>query len=88
MFTESGGIIAWPAYNVGPGKAFSRSWVARLGNPQGPTNLQVLQTFSSPDILNGVFCASSRTREQQPAALQTDPIAVEGIQLEEEVCGL
>ncbi|CAH3190262.1 unnamed protein product [Porites lobata] len=70
--------------NVGPGKVFSASSLARLGNPQGPTNLQVLQAFNSPDILTGVFRASSSTQEQQPAAPPTDPIAVERIQLEEE----
>lgn len=35
-----------------------------------------------PDILTGVFRASSSTQEQQPAAPPTDPIAVERIQLE------
>ena len=84
MFTESGEMIAWRAYNVGPGKVFSAASLARLGTPQGPTNLQVLQALNSPDILTGVFRASSSTQEQQPAAPPTDPIAVERIQLEEE----
>ena len=84
VFTESGEMIAWRAYNVGPGKVFSAASLARLGAPQGPTNLQVLQAFNSPDILTGVFRASSSTQEQQPAAPPTDPIAVERIQLEEE----
>ena len=83
MFTESGEIIAWRAYNVGPGKVISAS-LARLGTPQGPTNLQVYQAFSSPDMLTGVFRAPSRTREQQPAAPTMKPIAEERIQLEEE----
>ena len=84
VFTESGEMIAWRAYNVGPGKIFSAASLARLGAPQGPTNLQVLQAFNSPDILTGVFRAPSSTQEQQPAAPPTDPIAVERIQLEEE----
>ncbi|XP_073256108.1 uncharacterized protein [Porites lutea] len=84
VFTESGEMIAWRAYNVGPGKVFSAASLARLGTPQGPTNLQVLQAFNSPDILTGVFRASSSTQEQQPASPPTDSIAVERIQLEEE----
>ena len=50
----------------------------------GPTNLEVPQVFSSPDMLTGVFRAPSNTREQQPAAPPVEPIATEGIQLEEE----
>ena len=84
MFTESGEIIAWRAYNVGPGKVFSKALLVRLRTPQGPTNLQVHQAFSSPDMLTGVFRAPSRTREQQPAAPTMKPIAEERIQLEEE----
>ena len=41
MFSESGEIIAWRAYNVRPGKVFSAVLLARLGTPEGPTNLQV-----------------------------------------------
>ena len=77
VFTESGEMIAWRAYNVGPGKVFTSASLARLGAPQGPTNLQVLHSFNSPDILTGVFRASSSTQEQQPAAPPTDLIAVE-----------
>ena len=84
MFTESGEIIAWRAYNVGPGKVFSAASLARLGTPQGPTNLQVHQGFSGPDMLTSVFRAPSSTREQQPAAPTMRPIAEKGIQLEEE----
>ena len=83
-FTESGEIIAWRAYDGGPGKIFSAESLARLGTPQGPTNLQVHQASSSPDMLTGVFRALSRTREQQSAAPTMKPIAEEGIQLEEE----
>ena len=84
VFTDSGDIIAWRAYNVGPGKFFSAASLALVGTPQGPTNLQVQQAFSSPDMLTGVFRALSSTREQQPAAPPMEPIAAEGIQLEEE----
>ena len=84
MFTESGEIIAWRAYNIGPGKVFSAALLARLSTPQGPTNLQVHQGFSSPDMLTGVFRAPSSTLEQQPSAPPMEPIAAEGIQLEEE----
>lgn len=84
VFTGSGEIIAWRAYNVGPGKVFSAASLARLGTPQGPTNLQVHHAFSSPDMLTGVFRAPSSKRERQPAAPSMEPIAAEGIQLEEE----
>ena len=81
MFTESGEIIAWWAYIVGPGKVFFVASLACLSTPQGPTNLQVHQPFSSPDMLTGVFRALSST---QPAAPTMKPIVEEGIQLEEE----
>ena len=85
MFTESGDIIAWRAYNVGPGKLFSAASLALLGTPQGPTNLQVLQPFGTPNMLTGVFRAPSGTQEQQPAAPSMELRAVEGIQLVEKV---
>lgn len=84
VFTESGEIISWRAYNVGPGKVFSTASLARLGTPQGPTNLQVHQAFSSPDMLTGFFRAPSTTRQQQPPAPPMEPRAAEGLQLEEE----
>ena len=84
MFTESGEIIAWWAYNVGPRKVFSAASLVHLGTPQGPTNLQIHQAFSSPDTLTGVFRAPSSMREQQPAGPKMKPIAEEGIRLEEE----
>jgi len=84
VFSETGEIIARRAYIVGTGKVFSAESLARLGTPQGPTNLQILQTFSSPDMLTGVFRAPCSTREQQPAVPPMEPIAAEGIQLEEE----
>ena len=71
LYTKTGAIIAWQAYNVGPGKVFSAALLARLGAPQGPTNLQVHQAFSSPDMLTGVFRAPSNTREEQPATTGT-----------------
>ena len=84
VFSESGEIIAWRAYNVGTGKVFSTASLTRLSSPQGPTNLQVLQAFSTPDMLTGVFRAPCSTREQQPAAPPMEPIAAEGIQPQEE----
>ena len=79
LYTKTGAIIAWRAYNVGPGKVFSAALLARLGAPQGPTNLQVHQAFSSPDMLTGVFRAPSNTRDEQPATTPMVPIAAEGI---------
>ena len=86
VFSESGEIIAWRAYNVGTGKVFFTVSLTRLSSPQGPTNLQVLQAFSSPYMLTGVFRAPCSTREQQPAAPPMEPIAAEGIQPQEEEC--
>ena len=40
VFTESGEMIAWRAYNVGPGKVFSAASPARVGTPQGLTNFK------------------------------------------------
>ena len=84
LYTKTGAIIAWRAYNVGPRKVFSAALLAHLGAPQGPTYLQVHQTFSSPDMLTGIFRDPSITRKQQPTATPMEPIAAEGIQLEEE----
>ena len=50
---------------------------------RGPTNFQVHQAFSSPDILTGVFRAPPITREQQPEEPPMEPTAAEGIQREE-----
>ena len=41
LYTKTGAIIAWRAYNVGPRKVFSAALLARLGAPRGPMNLQV-----------------------------------------------
>ena len=79
LYTKSGAIIAWRAYNVGPRKVFTAALVTRLGTPQGQTNLQVHQAFSSPDMLTGVFRAPSIAREQLSAATLMEPIAAEGI---------
>ena len=90
LYTKSGVIIAWQAYNVGPGKVFSVALVVHLGTPQGPTNLQVHQEFSSPDMLTGVLGTPFIMPEQQPAAPPIKPIATEGIQLKDEesvICG-
>ena len=81
LYTKSGAIIAWRAYNVGPGKVFSVPLLAHLGTPQGPTNLQDHQAFSSPDMLTG---APSIAWEEQPEAPPMEPTAAEGIQREEE----
>ena len=59
LYTKPGAIIAWRAYNVGPRKVFSAALLARLGTPLCPTNLQLHQAFSSPDMLTGVFRAPS-----------------------------
>ena len=81
LYTKSGAIIAWRAYNVGPGKVFSVPLLAHLGTPQGPTNLQDHQAFSSPDMLTG---APSIAWEEQPEAPPMEPTAAEGIQREQE----
>ena len=70
IFAESGEIIAWRAYNAGPGKVFSAVSLARLGTPESPTNLQIHQAFSSPDMLTGVFRAPSSTRNSSLQHLQ------------------
>ena len=47
VFTESGEMIAWRAYNVRPGKVFSAASLARLGTPQGRQTCK----FSRPSIV-------------------------------------
>jgi len=83
MFTESEEIIAWWAYNVGPGMVsyLQRRW--RVSVPLKARKTYNL-AFCSPDMLTGIFRAPSRTREQPPRAPTIKPIAVERIQLEEE----
>jgi len=84
VFSESGEIIAWRVHNIGTGEFFSAASLARLGTPQGPTNLQVLLAFSSPDMQTGAFCVPCSMREQQPAAPPMESTAAQGIKLEKE----
>ena len=51
---EAGGMRAWHAYNVGPGKYFDGKKLARFGTPQGPTKMQIKQAFSQSSVPAGV----------------------------------
>jgi len=84
VFSESGHIIAWRAYNVGTGEVFFVASLERLDTPPGPTNLQVLLAFNSPDMQTGVFSVPYSMRDQQPAAPPMESTAAEGIKLEKE----
>ena len=58
---EARGMRAWHAYNVGPGKFFDGKKLARFGTPQGPTKMQIKQTFSQPSVPTGVYLARAAT---------------------------
>ena len=43
---ENGDLRVWRAYGVGPAKFYSAVRLARLGTPQGPTELVTLEPFN------------------------------------------
>jgi len=48
FFYEGGGLKAWRVYNIGPGKFSTSAMLARLGTPQGATNLTIVLPFGRP----------------------------------------
>ena len=65
---------------MGPGKLFTPTQVKRFGLPQGPTGLQVVQSFSIPWEDVGVFRSVSTTAECvrpqpcTPQSLEASPV--------------
>lgn len=64
---EQTGIRAWRAYNVGPGKLYTKTQLKGFGKPQGPTGMITLEQFSQPRELIGVF-RKSAADSSSPAA--------------------
>ena len=52
---ENGGMRVWRAFDVGPGKFYSAAQLARLGTPQGPTELVTVELFSKPTVETGTY---------------------------------
>ena len=71
-FEDNGSLKAWKAYNVGPGKLFASSQLLRFGTPQGVTNIDIVQPFSTPTVEAGVF-TSARTAEKATPTEESGP---------------
>ena len=67
---EGGGLRAWRAYNIGPGKFFTIAMLAQLGTPQGATNLTIVMPFGRPNEEVGTLTA---VRPVQPSLVQPRP---------------
>ena len=67
---EGGGLRAWRAYNIGPGKFFTLAMLAQLGTPQGATNLTIVMPFGRPNEEVGTLTA---VRPVQPRPPRPDP---------------
>ena len=67
---EGGGLRAWRAYNIGPGKLYTRAMLAQLGTPQGATNLTIVLPFGRPNVEVGTLTAA---RPVQPSPVEPSP---------------
>jgi len=74
---ESAGTRSWKAYNVGPGKLFSKTQLLKYGVLQGPTNMMIVEPFSQPHQQVGSFTRSTTVQSQQPIAPEQQPQAQE-----------
>ena len=72
---EEGGLRAWRAYNIGPGKFFTLAMLARLGTPQGATNLTIVLPFGRPNEEVGTLTAVRPVTPSpvEPSPSQPDP---------------
>ena len=70
---ESTGLRAWRAYNVGPGKLFTKAQLKGYGKPQGPTRIVTLKPFSIPKELVGVFKTTTAHKTATPSAEESTP---------------
>jgi len=57
FFYEGGGLKARRVYNIGPGKFSTSAMLARLGTPQGATNLTIVLPFGRPNEEVGALTA-------------------------------
>jgi len=67
---EERGLRAWRAYNIGPGKFFTLTMLARLGTPQGATNLTILLPFGRPNEAVGTL---TLVRPVLPSPVEPSP---------------
>ena len=67
---EGGGLRAWRAYNIGPGKFYSSAMLARFGTPQGATNIETVLPFGRPSVEVGMFMT---VRPLPPSSVQPSP---------------
>jgi len=88
-FLFEDGVRAWRAYNVGPGKFFTATQLARFGIAQGPTSLVVEQSFSTPSVVTGLYSshmpAPPRPLVDQPGPSRLPSSHSEPTQDEEDV---
>jgi len=70
------GLRAWRAYNIGPGKFFTLTMLARLGTPQGATNLTILLSFGRPNEEVGTLTLVRPVPPSpvEPSPSQPDPV--------------
>ena len=80
---EGGGLRTWRAYKIGPGKCYTPAMLARLGTPQGATNLTIVLPFRRPNVEVGTLTAVRTVPPSsvEPSPSQPDPAT----QCEEEV---
>ena len=67
---EEGGLRAWRAYNIGPGKFFILAMLAQLGTPQGATNLTIVLPFGRPNEEVGTLTV---VRPVPPSPVEPSP---------------
>ena len=72
---EGGGLRAWRAYNIGPGKFFPSAMIARFGTPQGATNIETVLPFGRPSVKVGTFMTArpSPSSSVEPRPSQPEP---------------
>ncbi|KAK3736783.1 hypothetical protein QZH41_002392 [Actinostola sp. cb2023] len=57
---------AWRGYNIGPGKYFTDAQLARFGTPQGPTNMIIEHTFTTPSFESGLYSLPGASAPPRP----------------------
>ena len=85
---EAGGTRVWRAYNIGPGKFFTSAELKKFGNPQGPTNLRILQPFSQPSRPVGALrlAQPGPSSGEEPAHPQEEQPTCESTEVSQFAC--
>ncbi|KAK3721866.1 hypothetical protein QZH41_011502, partial [Actinostola sp. cb2023] len=74
---ESNGLRAWRAYNVGPGKLYSKAQLKGFGKLQGSTGIITIQPFGQPREQIGVFKSLATNTTRTPQVSQNQERLVE-----------